>query len=571
MKISRLKVENFAIDESPTINERAVGGQDLLLYGGNRSGKTLIFNALLYALYGRSGTFGVTPGQRSEVSAYFDNSDAVLRERRHRYEHEGKTLDATEGVKRFIGPEETVRLQFISSNPADQPISTLDGEELLDRIRSVLQTEHQSEIERHRRAKAELEHLEEIRRRGENRPSIKQLERELDSLPITSAENRIEDIEELQKLIDSGEIESISARLQKKDEVAERLDELYDKRRTLEDTLKEKRRELGNASRYTQEVNDLIIDAIEEFTCPVCGRLVEEHVARNRLPNNCPQCGRSRDLSELRERLREKVDNADTQIQELKEEISELDEELASVKAEITELQESEPDLEGLNQFVRTALKQADHDLNKLQERTTRELENYQNELEEAKSKQEALEEQLEQRRELLSELEDSAELADEAADRLEQEAFDEIREEFTNRLSQVYKSIAPDLGTNVGITSEGELEFPGTGSEGRRSYDRLSSGERRLMNLAFSLTLAKFAQENEGTHDWEILVLDEPLTNLESDIQDAAARYLREADVQVIMTSPLDRIQSHFRDDEAEIVSLERIRTEDSTLEEYL
>ena len=571
MKISRLKIENFAIDESPTIDERAVSGRDLLLYGGNRSGKTLIFNALLYALYGRSGTFGVTPGQRSEVSVYFDNSDAVLRERHHRYEHEGETLDATEGVKRFIGPEEIVRLQFISSNPADQPISTLDGEELLDRIRSVLQTEHQSEIERHRRAKAELEHLAEIRRRGENRPSVNQLERELDSLPITSAENRIEDIEELQKLLDSGEIESISARLQKKDEVAERLDELYDKRRTLEDTLKEKRRELGNASRYTQEVNDLIIDVIEEFTCPVCGRLVEERVARNRLPNNCPQCGRSRDLSELRERLREKVDNADTQIQDLKEEISELDEELASVKAEITELQESDPDLEGLNQFVRTALKQADHDLDKLQERTTRKLENHRNELEKAKSKQEALEEQLKQRRELLSELEESAELADEAADRLKQEAFDEIREEFTNRLSQVYKSIAPDLGTNVGITSEGELEFPGTGSEGRRSYDRLSSGERRLMNLAFSLTLAKFAQENEGAHDWEILVLDEPLTNLESDIQDAAARYLREADVQVIMTSPLDRIQSHFRDDEAEIVSLERIRTEDSTLEEYL
>jgi len=571
MKINRLKIENFAIDESPTINEKAVGGRDLLLYGGNRSGKTLSFNALLYALYGRSGTFGVTPGQRSEVSAYFDNSDAVLRERRHRYEHEGGELDATEGVKQFIGPEDTVRLQFIPSNPADQPISALDGEELLDRIRSVLSSEHQSEIERHRRAKAELEHLKEIQRRGEGRPSVKQLERELDSLPISSTENRIEDIEELQRLIDSGEIESISARLQKKDEVAERLDELYDERRVLENTLKEKRRELGDVSRYTQEVNDLIIDAIEEFTCPVCGRLVEERIARNRLPSNCPQCGRPRDLSELRERLGEKVEKADTQVDDLKEEISALEEELASVKAEITELQESEPDLEGLNQFVRTALKQADHDLEQLQERTTRELENHRDELEQAKSQEENLEEKLARRRKLLSELEESAELADEEGEKLEQEVFDEIREEFTDRLSTVYKSIAPDLGTDTGITSEGELEFPGTGSEGARSYDRLSSGERRLVNLAFGLTLAKFAQENEDSHNWEVLVLDEPLTNLESDIQDAAARYLREADIQVIMTSPLDRIQSHFRDDESDIVPLERIRTQDSTLEEYL
>jgi DNA repair exonuclease SbcCD ATPase subunit len=571
MKISRLKIENFAIDESPSINESAVGGRDLLLYGGNRSGKTLSFNALLYALYGRSGTFGVTPGQRSEVSAYFDNSDAVLRERRHQYEYEGGTLDANEGVKRFIGPDDIVRLQFIPSNPADQPISRLDEQELLDRIRSVLSSEHQSEIERHRRAKAEIEHLEEIRRRGGDRSSVKQLERELDSLPTSQTENRIEDIEELQRLIDSGEIESISARLQKKDEVAERLDELYDKRRSLEDTLKQKRRELSDASRYTQEVNDLIIDAIEEFTCPVCGRLVEERVARNRLPSNCPQCGRPRELSELRERLHEKVDEADTQVDELKDEISELEKELASVKAEITELQESEPDLEGLNQFVRTALKQADHDLDQLQERTTIELENHRDELEQAQSKEEELEERLARRQELLSTLKESAELADEEAARLEQEAFEEIRDEFTARLSAVYKSIAPDLGTDVGITAEGELEFPGTGSEGARSYDRLSSGERRLANLAFGLTLAEFAQESEDAHNWEVLVLDEPLTNLESDIQDAAARYLREADVQVILTSPLDRIQSHFRDDESEIVSLDRIRTEDSTLEEYL
>ncbi len=49
MKISRLEVENFAIEESPTINEDSIRGDDLLLYGGNRSGKTLTFNAILYA------------------------------------------------------------------------------------------------------------------------------------------------------------------------------------------------------------------------------------------------------------------------------------------------------------------------------------------------------------------------------------------------------------------------------------------------------------------------------------------------------------------------------------------
>jgi DNA repair exonuclease SbcCD ATPase subunit len=181
------------------------------------------------------------------------------------------------------------------------------------------------------------------------------------------------------------------------------------------------------------------------------------------------------------------------------------------------------------------------------------------------------LEEQLKSRQELLASIDESIEQAEQAIDRLEQQAFEEIREDFTDRLSVIYKSIAPDLGTNVSLTPEGELEFPGTGSEGSRSYDRLSSGERRLVNLAFGLTLAKFAQENEDAHDWEVLVLDEPLTNLESEIQDAAARYLRDTDIQVVMTSPLDRIQSHFQDDGSAVIPLERIQTENSTLEEYL
>ncbi|WP_128081421.1 AAA family ATPase [Haloferax sp. ATB1] len=486
MKISRLEIENFAIDESPTITQQSVSGRDLLLYGGNRSGKTLTFNAILYGLYGRSGTFGISPGQRSKVNLHFDNSDAVLRERSHRFEHDGDLFDATEGVERFVGPEESVRLQFITSSPPNQPISTLNGDELLDRIRGILSSGNQSEIERHRRAKADLKHLEEIRRRGEDSPSVGQLKRDLQSLPISRTENRIENIIELQRLIDSGEIKIISARLQKKDEVAERLSELYDERRTIEHSLKKKREELSDASRYTQEVNDLLIDAIEEFTCPVCGRLVEESIARSRLPSNCPQCGRPRDLSELRNRLREKVDNADTTIQKIKQDIADLEEQLASVKAEITELQEADPELEGLNQFVRTALKQAEHDMEQLQVRTSNELKNHQEELSEFKSAKEGLEGQLESRQELLASIDESIEQAEQAIDRLEQEAFEEIRDDFTDRLSTIYKSIAPDLGTNVSLSPEGELEFPGTGSEGSRSYNRLSSGERRLVNLGF-------------------------------------------------------------------------------------
>ncbi|WP_408960161.1 AAA family ATPase [Natrinema sp. 74] len=571
MKISRLKVENFAIEESPTINEDSIGGDDLLLYGGNRSGKTLTFNAILYALYGRSGTFGVTPGQRSTVNVYFDNADAVLRDRDHTYESTDQSFDADEGVKSNIGPKQDVRLQFIPANLANQPISNLSKEELLNRIRGLLSAENQDEIERHRRAKHDLGHLKEIRRRGEQEPGIRQLEEDLNSLPVSRTQNRIEEIEELKDLIESGEIESIRDRLRAKDDVAERLDELYDRRRTLEDRLKQKRRELGDASRYTQKVNDLIIDAIQEFTCPVCGRLVEEDTARNRLPNRCPQCGRERDLSELREQLREKVDSADDRIEELKEGIGELEEELSAVKAEITEVKKSEPELNELNQFVRTALKQAEYDIDQLRETTEEELAQKREDLEEFKSRKEELSARLERRQNIVHSIDESISVAETRIEELKDEAFTEIREAFTDRLSEVYQEIAPELGTEVGLTQDGELEFPGTGSEGIRPYDRLSSGEKRLVNLAFALTVAQFAQEDDDAHNWEVLVLDEPLTNLESDIQDAAARYLRNVDIQCIMTSPLDRIQSHFQDSQSQIIQLDRISTEVTTLDEYL
>ena len=571
MKISRFESEQFAIDESPTIKEQSISGKDLLLYGGNRSGKTLTFNAILYGLFGRHGTFGVTPGQSSTVKLYFDSSDAIIRDRSHKYKHDGNTLDVEEGVREHLGREENIGLQFVPSNPSKQPLSRLSEDELLDRIRSVLSSEKQEAIERHRRAKSELEHLKEIRYRGETQPGVRELEERLDDLPVKDTRDRIEEIEDLLELIESGRIQEISDRLQQKDDVAEELDQLYNRRRELNQTLKEKRRELGDASRYTQKINDLIIDAIQEFTCPVCGRLVEEETARNRLPDRCPQCARPRDLSDLRDRLEDRVSKADTQIETLKEEIGDLEEKLAEVNADIDELQESEPELSDLNGFVRTALDQADHDIEKLRERTHRELQTHEEQLAELEEEQSIVEEQLMARRQLLDEFKRSIQVADERVVELEKRAFDEIREKFTDRISEVYQEIAPDLGTEVGLTQSGELDFPGTGSEGIRSYERLSSGERRLVNLAFAITMAEFARENDEAHDWEVLVLDEPLTNLESDIQDGAARYLRDTDIQCIMTSPLDRIQSHFRDDEAEIVGLNRIETEGTTLEEYL
>jgi len=571
MNLSRLAIENFAIEESPTINLQSLSGNDLLFYGGNRSGKTLIFNAILYGLYGRRETFGVSPGQRSQVTLHFDNADTIEREGEHIYRHRGEQIDATEGVKSYIGPKDTVRLQFVPSESSDQPLGRLSGPETLDRIRAILSISAQSEIEKHRKAISHLKHLKEIKRRGEAGHGIRELKSQIRELPIRDTENRIEDIEELQELIQSGEIFSIRDRLQDQGSVSESLDELYDRRREITQTLKQKGRERRDTVRYDQEVEDLIIDALQEFTCPICGRLVREQTARNRLPDKCPQCARPRDLDELRSRLSEKVSAADERIERLDDEIEELEGELDEVDAEINELQSQEADLESLNQFIRTALDQADYDIDQLQERTERELERHREELDQLQEKEEELSSALNVRRALIESFDESLQFASERISELEAETRQEVQEEFTDRISDVFQAIGSDLGTQVGISSDGELQFPGTGSEGVRTFSRLSSGERQLANLAFTITLAQFAQENSDAHEWEVLVLDEPLTDLESDVQDSVLEYLLDSDLQCIITSSLEEVRSHFRNSDAEIQPVNRITTQDTTLDEYL
>ncbi|WP_336331034.1 MULTISPECIES: hypothetical protein [unclassified Haloarcula] len=90
------------------------------------------------------------------------------------------------------------------------------------------------------------------------------------------SESRLEKIEKLQSLIDTGRIEIIRDRLLENEELNEELQDLYDRKRTIEQELRKKDRQLREARRYTQEVNDLILNAIEELSCPVCDQVVAE-------------------------------------------------------------------------------------------------------------------------------------------------------------------------------------------------------------------------------------------------------------------------------------------------------
>lgn len=555
MKISRLHIEQFAVEDYPDIRHETVQGDDLFISGGNRSGKTLTLNALLYALYGPRATFEVQPGRQANVELHFDNGDRLYRgsgRGGREFEHgdELHELDeADEVLQRVIGRENVVSLQFVHSETDKLPLARLSRDERLKVIRRVIESQVQEELEEHIDQREELEAQIEQLRRTEITPR----NREFEEIDIERYERRIEDLEELQSLLESGRIETIKQRLLEDEEVNERLNKLYDRKRTVQQNLRKVERQLREEREYTQEVNDLIIGAIEELTCPVCDQVVREETARRQLRNGrCPQCGRERPLDELRSRLEEKVERADDKIEELEAEKEELQKELEDIEDEIEAVQSSEPDLEGLNQLAIHTLEDHGYDIDAVTARTERELEKNRAELERLTEQKQNLEEELEEVEADLAELESARDSTNQRIGELREESFHEMVSKFQSRWSENYQSITSDIGLEVRVDSDGHVLLPG--NQGAREYDELSTGEARLLNVAFSYTMAELLIENdEIENSLETIVLDEPFANLEEEELNSALDFIREANIQFILTSSDESLQQRFPPNQVE------------------
>ena len=280
MKISRLHIEKFARNDFPTLSEDRIGGDDLLLVGGNRSGKTLTFNALLYGLYGPRVTYGVSPGRTSEVRYVFDNGDKLIRGGSGRsYSHGEDTFEtdeADEAITEFIGTEDIVSHQFVPSELDNLLLATLSKRERLSLLRRVMDSELEDEINELREKRDNLEaDIESI-----ERTKLQPRRKELNDIDIGRYESRLEKIEQIQSLIDSGRIETIKQRLLDNEDVRDRLEELDDRRHAINQEIRKKERKLSERRRYTDEVNQIILDAISELTCPVCDQIVQEQTAK---------------------------------------------------------------------------------------------------------------------------------------------------------------------------------------------------------------------------------------------------------------------------------------------------
>ncbi|SEW17321.1 SbcC/MukB-like Walker B domain-containing protein [Natrinema salifodinae] len=561
MKISRLHIEKFARDEFPEFTKDDVSSDDLLIKGGNRSGKTLTFNALLYGLYGPQATFGVSPGRKSTVRFHFDDDDIVERGGGGRkYSHGDGTYEkgeADQKIEERIGPAELVTLQFLHSEKDELPLARLSGDDRLSVIRRVGDTDLQDEIEALREQREELEYEIERIQRTELQPR----KEDLDDINIGQYERRLEKIEHLQSLIDSGRIETIKQRLLDNEEIREELNELTSRKRVVTQELRKKRRQLREAQRYTQQVNNIIVDAIQELTCAVCDQIVVEETAKQRLQNGrCPQCGRKRDLDELKSHLSSKVERADDDVEALETEIEELQEEKGQLEDEIESLQDSVPDLSDLNDLTQHTLEDNDYDIDAVAERTQVELDQHREHVEKLRERKDRLETEIVEVEATLADLDDELTATNDRIDELSQESFEEIIQSFRDAWSENYQAMAPELAVEIDIESDGTIILPG--NEGAREYDELSTGEIWLLNLSFAYTLAEQATETEDAgHNWEILVLDEPFANIDEDIREETLEYIRDSDIQFIIMTSNEDLESHFNPQQ--VKSLDRIQVQ--------
>lgn len=567
MKISRLHIDKFAREEFPTIKKENIGSEDLLIQGGNRSGKTLTFNALLYGLYGPKATFGVAPGRHSEIQFYFDNDDNLNRGSGGReYTQDDDTVtkkDADEKITETIGPEELVSLQFLPSEANELPLSNLSGEDRIAFIRRIVDNDVQAEIDELTKQKEDFEReIEQI-----ERTELEPRQEELQDIDIGRYENRLEKIEHLQSLINSGRLKTIKQRLQDNEEIQEKVNDLYDRKRTIEHQLRKLNRKLGEERRYTQRVNEIIVDAIKELTCPVCDEVVREKTVKQRLgQGRCPHCGQDRSIDEVKGRLKEKVDTADDTVEELEEAIEELREEQEEIEDKIQSLKAAEPDLSELNDLARETLEEHDYDLDAVAQRTEDEFEQYRAQIDELQDQKDQLEVEISEVQDTISELEEAFADTSEQIEEVRQKSFNNIVETFRKQWSENYHAIAPELALDVELHPDGTVVLPG--NDGPRTYDELSTGEVRLLNLSFVYTFAKEATDSEQNgHNWEVIALDEPFANIDEETQENALAFIRDSDFQFIITTSNEAMERHF--DPYQVKSLSRIQVQ-YTLEDF-
>ena len=566
-KVDGIRIEEFADGEYRGDLERDdINGQSFLLYGGSRTGKTLTFNAILYCLLGADETVNLSTGRSNRVSLEFDDDTEFLRGQPHA-EHRGpeESLTGSEAKNKLsekIGDEELIKLHFLHSHIQYLPLNELSGEDRIQIIRRVTNRELEERVRTYRKAEEQLDGLvqetQDKKRRLENRSN--ELDRQ-----ISAVESQVEKDEELMEFIESGVVEEIRDKLLENRELEEELENLFKRKEGIRQELRKKHRQKRKQENLADEVRTVIAESVNDFVCPTCDRRVSSEKAENRIEQNtCPYCGRDHSLTDLKDRIRSRIDNSDEILEELRNEIEELEEEKEEIESKIESIQEDRPELSNLDSRTSRKLRINEYHIEELRNEVSEDLEDNKEKLNDLQEEKEELDTELDEIDEKLEVYSDSFDHSSNKAEELEQESFETGIEEFTNTWEEIYQEMSTSIGLQINMTDEGEIELPGHNNVREYGDGNLSSSEMRLLNLSFVYTLNMFA-EDADLISWGTFVLDEAVDNMDEESRTEVLEFMQESESQFILTSSNVDLTDRF--DLVEELSRESIQ---STLADF-
>lgn len=556
MKISGINIKKFAKDEysNAAPAKTGINGRNLLIFGENRSGKTLTFNAILYCLLGSQETIDLSTGRGNRVSLSFDNDVSFARGHpKAELENDGDTLTGDQAKDKFselLGDSKLIKSHFIHSHIDRLPLSRFRKQERLEQIRSVTNSERQQELNWNQHAQEHISSLlvdaqDTLRRIKEDRPDV--------SAQIASTQSQLKKHRTTQSLIESGQLERIREQLVRNEELDEELDKLFTEQEAIRQQLNRLKKRRRRHEGYSEEVLDIITEAVNDFVCPACNRRVSTKEAKDRLENGyCPYCRQKGSLREVKEHIGEKVERANEILNELKDEIDELEQRRDELNAETEAVKSQNPALSNLDAAIKRKLREHEYDVDRIADATEEEIQAAEETLETLREKEQALEEQIKSAEKRCSVLQKSHDLSEELIREIQDSSHEQEIQNFTETWTTNYRAMAGDLGFEIGVTRDGDVIVPGgTEDVDRRQYDRrgdLSDSELRLLNISYAYTLNEYTTES-GAAKWRTFVLDEPFSALDETSSEVLLEFLLDSEQQFLITTSNHDVAEYFDD----------------------
>jgi energy-coupling factor transporter ATP-binding protein EcfA2 len=535
MKIDRINVADYSgNDEYPGVETRPEG-ETHLLYGPNVTGKTMTFSALSHAVL--HDPMQTSPGHSCSVGVKFTDESHLHRgQPKTTFEtnrYDSKSENVKSRMNEVLGRRPILQAYFLHSETSELPLSKLGIDTILDIVRSVTVPGVQDEIAEKRREKNRRERERDTAavKQQDTEREIEEVDRKIDRVEVErdAAENVV-------RLGNTGELETIRNALEDQDTVAAELDSLLAERDEVEGELRDAEQHHEKLQRELQEpLRQLEQDIIENKHCPVCTETVPEPTVQSRIEDDeCPFCGMENSIGDYLDNFKQAKQTAESQIDGVRESIEQLTERLDEIDDKIEAVRSDQPDLSEFDAAVRERLEAHDREVSAVVDAARDDRKAAADTLDGLRQRRRELStqrEELETRRRRLTE--ETEELKDEISE-LQGEARNGI-EEFTQTWRDLLEAMTETIRRGLDITAEKGIQIGGS-SPRNYSPENLSTSEMHVLNLSFAVAVNETVDPSRAALD--TIVIDEPFTHFDDEVREEVVSFVLDDDRQYIFTS---------------------------------